>query len=198
MRYSPAAVARTLRERYGDWRSGARTYAYWTPQELGLGPEGHEYTPTPYPLLRHVLAQIPPASRHCGFMDMGCGLGRVLLAAHRAGFAPVIGVEFSPFLCERARELCAGRPITILQGDAAQVSILPEIGVFFLFNPFQGNTLQSVVTRIGVHARRQPCRVVVVNQGFFADFARLQSGLNLLCSGRAGRLDWAIYQQLAG
>ena len=44
---------------------------------------------------------LPPGS---GFVDFGCGKGRVLLLAAGFGFARITGVEFAKELCDIAKE----------------------------------------------------------------------------------------------
>lgn len=197
MRLQPRAQWQGLRERWGDWRAGARTYDYLTPAQLGLDADGHEYTPTRYPVLRKLLDCVPPEFRGAGFLDFGCGLGRVLVAAHGRGFAPVIGVERSPQLCERARAIVAGLPVTIVQDNAAAVAIPASVRVLFLFNPFHGPTLAETIRRIEQHAAAAPCLILVANQAAFAAVVSSRPSFTRLRHGRRGRVDWAVYRAAA-
>ena len=63
---------------------------------------GVDYSATKPRVFARFMKLVPllPASV---FVDFGCGKGRVMLLAARHGFKRVIGVEFSPELCQAAR-----------------------------------------------------------------------------------------------
>jgi hypothetical protein len=148
-------------ERWGDWRWGLRTYDYLLPEELGLGADGCAYSPIPFPLLRRLLARVPAELKQGALMDFGCGMGRVLVAAHRSGFRRVVGVEASPRLCAMARHNARGRPIEVIEGDAGACSIPEDVTTVFFHNPFRGATLVRVLQRVAEHAAAHPCWLVV-------------------------------------
>ncbi len=82
-------------------------------------------------------------------IDLGCGKGRVLIIAHRLGFCPVTGVEFSPELVAIARrnlQIC-GIPGQVLCQDAADVDF-PKDCVIFMYNPFDSEAMTHVAQKI--------------------------------------------------
>ncbi|HWJ42934.1 MAG TPA: methyltransferase domain-containing protein, partial [Solirubrobacterales bacterium] len=93
-------IERTL-ERGGETRERV------TMAELGIDQEEyHEYEPSGWKALSSAMrgVEIGPDD---GFLDIGCGKGRVLQQASRRPFARVVGVELSPQLAEQARRLIA-------------------------------------------------------------------------------------------
>jgi SAM-dependent methyltransferase len=82
-------------------------------------------------------------------IDLGCGKGRVLIIAHRLGFRPVTGVEFSSDLVDIARrnlQICA-IPGQVLCQDAADVDF-PNDCVIFMYNPFDAEVMTQVAKRV--------------------------------------------------
>lgn len=91
-----------------------------------------------------------------GFVDFGCGKGRVLLLASRFNFRVIRGVEFSPNLCRQARaniekfqDLASlHKDISVLEGDVASYVVKADEHVFFLFNPFDAVIISKVLENI--------------------------------------------------
>jgi hypothetical protein len=121
------------------------------------------------------------------FLDHGSGKGRVLMMASEAGFARVLGVEFSRELAEASRdnvrrfEARAGRPsrIEVHEGDAAR---FPDPGgrvLHFFFSPFTGPVMQAVAGRIRVAAEARPGEVLAVFYGANPQSLDLLAGTGL-------------------
>jgi SAM-dependent methyltransferase len=125
------------------------------------------------------------------FVDIGCGKGRVLLVAAMHGFTRVVGVEHSHELCETARRnLSVFRDKTglrfeadIVETDAVDYEIPPEANVFFMFNPFDTEVLETVARRIAQSVVEHPrqvwliylypeCRAALDGVGMFDQTAR--------------------------
>jgi SAM-dependent methyltransferase len=78
------------------------------------------------------------------FVDLGSGKGRVLLVAAQCEFKRTVGVEFSPQLCEVARENVkifkrktrTDAEIEVVEADVTRYAIEPEADVFYMYNPF--------------------------------------------------------------
>jgi SAM-dependent methyltransferase len=84
------------------------------------------------------------------FVDVGCGKARPLIIASRYKFAELIGVEYSPQLCEIARSNLRKLGIHCLVEckDAAEFRF-PDRNVFvFLFNPFGPVVLNRVLRNL--------------------------------------------------
>lgn len=127
---------------------------------------GVKYLGTRVRSFRKLMANLdlPPAST---LVDFGCGKGRLLLAA--AGmhqFCRVTGVEFSPELCEVARENVVSYTrktrlntiISIVQSDATRYQLKPDDNVFYFFVPFDevvmGRVLENVSQSLVLYPRK--------------------------------------------
>lgn len=148
-------------------RSGIRTEADITPQELGLSPEHQErYKPSHWSALRRILplADVGPDDV---FLDLGSGMGRVVYqAAARYPLRRVIGVELSERLhviaeenIARTRERLRCRDIRLLCTDATRYEVPDDVTVVFLGNPFSGPVFAAVLEQIVASVRRNPRRL---------------------------------------
>lgn len=105
--------------------------------------------------------------RNSVFVDIGSGKGKVLLMAAQYGFERIIGIEFSPELCEIARaniETFQKRQvlhshIEIVECDAASYRFGPEEKVFFMFDPFNGSVLKQVIENLRISLEQSPRKV---------------------------------------
>jgi SAM-dependent methyltransferase len=99
------------------------------------------------------------------FVDLGCGKGRALLVAAECGFEHIVGVEFSPRLCECARQNVKTfkrrsgitAEIDIVLSDVADYRVQEAQCVFFMYNPFDDVVMNKVLSNIRrsvVFARR--------------------------------------------
>lgn len=152
MNWTPRQLGHRVTERCCDWWLGARTRDYLPASALSDDPDAAAYEAAPLLRLWRLLRHIPADFRGRGFLDFGCGLGRVVLLAHRLGFSPVVGVEISARLCIRARENLAHTPVEVVHGNALEYLVPSAVRTFFLFNPFRGVTLRAVLGNIEAHA----------------------------------------------
>lgn len=121
------------------------------------------YEPTPVADFEALLETIPEPLNDFTFVDIGAGMGRVILLASQHPFKQVVGIELSPALCEVARDnvvrwmrgerspLC--RDVRIVCGDAAAAKLPPGPLIVYLFNPFGERTLYALARRIGAETR---------------------------------------------
>lgn len=124
---------------------------------------GQDYQPTGIPALRALL-RVVPFSYNTGFIDYGCGKGRVLLLAAGAGFQRAVGIEFSLQLCHIARANVARyrthkpnlSPIEIIETDASRYDPPADIGLFYFAHPFDEIIMRKTVDRILESLRRYP------------------------------------------
>jgi SAM-dependent methyltransferase len=118
-------------------------------------PRGIRYEPTRALPFRRALraARVPTGA---GFVDLGCGKGRVLVLAVLSGFPRVTGVDYSPELCAAAERNLAvirsrtGRAFTshVLHMDAADYTFARQDTVVYLYHPFDASVLGAVVARL--------------------------------------------------
>ena len=127
------------------------------PEAIGPNLEfATHYEPTPIREAEALLDAIPQPLESTTFVDVGSGMGRVLLLAAQRPFKMVAGVEISPTLHEVARENVAHfdqnalqcRDIRLVRGDAAEYKFPRGTLAVYLYNPFRANILTSVLERL--------------------------------------------------
>lgn len=178
--YSRAGMIRSL------WRHDARTQeagyspldvllagmfdAGELPEELPQTSEMVAYQPAPG---RVILALLEQVRDDDVFYDLGSGLGRVVLCVSLLTAARARGIEFQPSFCAYARRVAqqvnARAEFHALDARDAQ---LDDGTLFFLYTPFRGALLRSVLARLrrvaALHAVRVctfgPCTAEVSSE----------------------------------
>lgn len=105
-----------------------------------------------------------------GFVDFGCGKGRVLMMASEFGFERLTGVDFSGELCERARENLRGylsrrrrsAEIDIHHADAVDYPVREDDVVFYFYNPFDDVVLDRVLDNVVVSLESSPREIYLI------------------------------------
>ncbi|HVE84004.1 MAG TPA: class I SAM-dependent methyltransferase [Myxococcales bacterium] len=97
-------------------------------------------------------------------VDLGSGLGRVVMLAHLLSGARALGVEIQKPLVQYAAA-CSGNlglgGLSFVHADAAETEL--DGSVFFLYSPFNGETLARVMRRLEAVARRRPIVLCAVD-----------------------------------
>ena len=114
------------------------------------------YEPAPVAQANALLDASPLAPERATFVDLGAGMGRVVLLAARRAFRAVIGVEISPALVEIARENLAtvrdprrvARDVKVVRADAASYAFPRGDLVVFMYNPFRSPVLRAVLANL--------------------------------------------------
>ena len=106
--------------------------------------DNFHYATIGYLSVQKVLRVVKPGPQDV-FCDIGSGMGRILCVVAREPVRKCVGVELLESLCQIARRNAIslrGRkaPIQIVCGDATTVD-LSEGTIYFMFNPFGGETL---------------------------------------------------------
>lgn len=131
-------------------------------------PGSHDYTTMSYLEIMAILHSLSLKSSDV-FVDLGSGKGRVLCCASRFKVQEIIGVEINKALCDIAE-----RNARKLRGKKSRIKIINVSAedfdyrrgtVYYLFNPFDASTLNSVLTKMEQSVRLHPrtIRVVYVN-----------------------------------
>lgn len=129
------------------------------PERIGDALEdATHYEPTPLAQFNEMLRALAIDLSAYTFVDIGAGMGRIVLLASLNPFKQIIGVEVSPALCQTARDNVvrwrARHPslpcsdIRIVEKDAAAFRMPRGETVFYLYNPFGGDTLARILDRI--------------------------------------------------
>lgn len=149
------AADRTVEQWY-DHRLGISTAGVVLLESLSITNEDAKmYTGSSYPGFFRTLKRSGIPYDESTFVDYGCGMGRIIIAAATFPFKRVIGIELSSILAEKARENLRSaerhfqcRDVNVVVGNATQWSIPDHVNVFHLFNPFGGQTLRTVTSEI--------------------------------------------------
>jgi hypothetical protein len=121
------------------------------------------YQPTP---ARHIVDGIRRAeiTDRDVVLDLGSGLGHVPMLVHLLTGAHARGVEREPAYVDsasRAAGMLGLEGVAMAVGDARDATFA-RVDVFYLFTPFVGPVLRTVVESIETEARRRPVRVVAL------------------------------------
>ena len=121
------------------------------------------YMPMNFFILNWLLTNNGHEAKKEGFIDLGCGKGRVLIAAAAHGYTEIIGLDFHPRLCAIAVRNTASvsdkypdTTLTIINNDAFYYDIPASVSTIFLFNPFDKVIMSGVVQRIIASQKRNP------------------------------------------
>ena len=139
------------------------------PEAIGPALEhATHYEPTPVAQAEALLDASPLRPERTTFVDLGAGMGRVLLLAARRAFKAVIGVEVSPALAEIGREnlaaardpLRVARDLRLVRADASAYRFPPGDLAVYLYNPFAAPVLEAVLATL--RAGDEPREVVLL------------------------------------
>jgi SAM-dependent methyltransferase len=157
-------------ESYHEWRLGIRTMGNLSPGELGIdSPFSAPYYPADYRSIYRAFRRFRVRPHQDGFLDYGCGMGRIVVVASTFPFRRIVGIELSPTLSEvardnlkRARKRARCGNVEVVTADAAGYEVPAEITVVFFYNPFHGPVLASALGAIRESLVRAPREVRVV------------------------------------
>jgi SAM-dependent methyltransferase len=126
-----------------------------------IGPameDATHYEPTPVSECNALLDALPQQLERFTFIDIGAGLGRVVLLAAMRPFRQVVGVEVSAALRETARDNLTRRrridpplackDVRIICADAAGCRFPRGDLVVYLYNPFGERTLSRLAAAL--------------------------------------------------
>jgi SAM-dependent methyltransferase len=127
------------------------------PENVGPGIEfATHYEATPVEDAQRLLDASPLEPRRSTFVDVGSGMGRVVLLASLRPFRQIIGVEISPALHQIAREnrdrfaspdvRC--RDVRLVRADAASFAFPRGDLVMYLYNPFRAQIVEAVLDKL--------------------------------------------------
>jgi SAM-dependent methyltransferase len=118
------------------------------------------YEPTPMTDAERCLDLIPQPLEATTFLDVGSGMGRMVLLAARRPFRTIVGVEISPALHEVAKENLARtdragfacKDVRLVRADAAGYALPRGPLAVYLYNPFRAEVLAPLAERLATHA----------------------------------------------
>jgi len=115
------------------------------------------YEPTPARAILDLVDQVRPGADNV-FYDVGAGLGHVAIMVHLLAGAAVRGVEIETLYCRHAQRCVEELGLTrvcFVNGDARDVDYTDGT-VFFMYTPFSGGLLQTVLATLSGVARYHP------------------------------------------
>lgn len=132
------------------------------PDEPDLPRGAVPYLPAGVDEVLAMVAEVPLRPQD-HFVDLGAGLGRVALLAHLLSGATATGIEIQAPLVAAAtrcaRELGLSR-VSFHRGDAATGPM--DGNVYFLYSPFTGATLRTVLSRLARLTAQRPLVIATV------------------------------------
>lgn len=163
----PPKQLRTLFERNCRYRPGNGEWMHWAaeaadalaaglfrsdcPPEQWSSSEDEmiHYESTPVSALLELVDRVPLTCAD-RFVDIGSGLGQVVMLVHLLTGVEAVGLEVMQAFVERARveaERLGVDGVTFKEGDARWADLCGGT-VYFLFSPFRGQMLQTVLSRL--------------------------------------------------
>ena len=161
---------------------GFRASDLWHERRLGIRSTGlvpietlihdytdcHDYFPTAFSGFRSAMREVGVEAGEV-FVDYGSGKGRVLLMAAEYPFRRIVGVEISAELHAVARAnlvRCADRlrcqDIELWTGNAVEFPVPADASVVYLYNPFHGRVLSSVLAALRASLDAHPRRLRLI------------------------------------
>ncbi len=114
-------------------------------------------------ILESLLQKIQSIEGLSSFSDLGCGKGRALVVAAHFGFTHLKGIDFAKEICEEAKQhmkkLKQAFPninYEIICGNVIDYIVEPRESVFFMFNPFDDETIRIFLEKVEVSLQKHP------------------------------------------
>ncbi len=121
------------------------------------------YEAVSYYLLENVLKAFRKFSNASSIVDLGCGKGRVMVAAAYFGFTSITGIDFAKELCEEAEKNMkkiepkfTDLDWKVVCKDVLNYKIQETDSVFFMFNPFDKEILEKFLEKIETTLKSYP------------------------------------------
>lgn len=133
------------------------------PEAIGPNLEfATHYEATPVADLDRLLDALDLPPERTTLVDLGAGMGRVVLHAATRPFRQIIGVEISPALHEVAKENRRAyrgelrcRDIRLVRTDAAAFAFPRGDLAVYLYNPFRAGVLAPILDRLAAGPGRE-------------------------------------------
>jgi len=164
------------------WLDGVLSLPELPEDQPSLPPGTVPYLPCPVDVVLAALAEAPVGAGDV-FVDLGAGLGRVVLLAQLLCGARAIGIELQPHLCAQAQQAASALGLVdaaFVCGDAAERS-LDEGTVFFVYASFGLAALRRVLAQLYTVASQRRITLCAVD---FAVPSGEYSWLHLRASSR--------------
>jgi SAM-dependent methyltransferase len=163
-------TAYKVSEHIHDWRLGIRTHGSYPNWYFGdRDPRNHGYGPTSYRRFRQLMSRIAIRPDQDVFLDIGSGMGRVVILAACYPFRRTIGIEISSELhrmgltnIERAHRRMRLSPIETHCVDAFTFAIPAEVTYIYCWNSFSEEILERVLLNVRQSVLAAPRKVTLL------------------------------------
>ena len=162
--------ARTTVERFEEWRYGIYTETNIGLKECGISDTAcHHYAAFSYIRFRELMKKITIREGEDVFIDIGSGMGRVVVMAASYPFRRVMGVEISKVLDEVARKnVQKAEPrlrcknIDLQCMDAREFQIPQDLSMVFFWSPFDETILSQVFANLRRSLEESPREMTII------------------------------------
>lgn len=158
---------------------------------------GIAYDPSPWSALRQAMKLAAVDAPGLSFVDVGCGKGRIVLAAMAYPFKDIIGIDYSATLCDIARENVSSarllpmridpRRVVIVCKDATQWQRWPHQAVLWFDNPFRIEITQQVLRNIIACSRFHDTQLVLLFHRMSSSIGQIDAVLTATPPSPQGR-----------
>jgi len=155
------------------------------------------YRPTSWVVLRELFRRLE-VSPHDVFLDVGSGMGRVVLMAARRPFKRVIGVEQNGDMTaiarrnvETARGRFACRDVELVTADVLDWEVPADVSVVYVYCPFPEQVLEGFMERLLASIDRRPRTVRLIY-----NFSTAANRETILRTGRAKPVELRVPRYL--
>jgi SAM-dependent methyltransferase len=155
------------------------------------------YRPTAWLTLHELFRRLDVSERDV-FLDVGSGMGRVLLVAARQPFKRVIGVEQNVEMTEiarrnveRSRRRLRCHDVELVAADVLDWEIPDDLSVVYLYCPFPEHVLERFMERLLASLDRSPRELRLIY-----NFSTTGNRDTILRTGRAQPVDLAVPRPL--
>ena len=132
------------------------------PEVVGLPRGAVPYLPCGVDEILTLVRELPLRPSDA-LVDLGSGLGKVVILAHLLSGVRAHGIEIQAPLVHAARERCVGLgldAVSFVHANAVEAEL--DGSIFFLYAPFNGALLTAVLARLEEIARRRAIAVCAV------------------------------------
>ncbi len=200
------SVVSVLEDFYFEMKYGISTSRIVKREDLDISAASKEHSQEYKPSrIRHFRLLIKNLNlpENSVFVDMGSGMGRVLLMASLYKFKHITGVEISSRLCEIAgnnikifkKKLKRPLYIEIVNVDVLKYRIKNDENVFYFYNPFDNYVMEIIIERVMKSIAENPRKVWFILNNFtpFSDMIENKFKLPAIKKFIYGGTEIAVY-----
>lgn len=157
-----------LEEAFLERYYGVNTAGSITKEKLGYTGDSLNYISIPYGHIVKMLNHLPLKKSNSVLLEYGCGKGRAVVCAAAYNYKKIIGIELSDFLITMGKDNIdkmkhrKTKSIELLQCDAQDYVVPPEVNIIYFYNPFIGSILKKVAENIFSSYKKSPRKIYVI------------------------------------